>query len=133
MLRTPLATAILLASLTACGPKPDDGQSQPAGSAGTAPTAESGPSSLSVDPTSVVDCQPVVATVAWDLRKTHPEVANVQIFAGTAASSNLFTEGGAYGSAKTGQWTGSGSLFSLRDKAGGKEIERVIVSGPACG
>lgn len=132
MLRTLLITTALLAGVAGCGAKPDDGQSQPEAAAPAAP-ADAGSSTFSVDPASIADCaQRVEATLKWDARVAHPGVANVQIFAGTDASSTLFAEGGSHGDAKTGPWTGAGSLFSLRDKADGKELARVKVAGPAC-
>ena len=136
-----LLAASLVAWLSACGQKPAEEQLQPTRDAATpavaegdaAPAADSS-ASFSVDPASIAECgKPVVATLKWDVREKHPGVVTVQIHTGSDDAPVLFAEGGNYGEAKTEAWTGPGSIFVLRDKASGEELQRVIVAGPACG
>lgn len=136
-----LLATCLVACLSACGQKPADEQLQPTGDAsaevaapaGVAPVAASS-ASFSVDPASIAACgQPVVATVKWDVRKEHPQTTTVQIYTGADDAPTLFAEGGNYGEAKTAAWTSPGSIFRLRDKASGEELQRVVVAGPKCG
>lgn len=130
-LKTLITTTALCVGLAGCGQKPGVDQAQQDPSAIVPTAATDG--TFSVSPGSVSDCtQRVVATLKWDVRTTRADVANVQIFAGTDAASTLFAEAGNFGESKTGPWTGAGSTFSLRDKASGKEIGRVKVTGPVC-
>jgi hypothetical protein len=81
----------------------------------------------------MADCTNVVGTVRWDVRSEHPTTSDVEIMVGPDdATATLFAAGGAFGEAKTGQWTAPGAIFRLRDKASGAELARTTVAGPDC-
>ena len=138
------AAALTTALLVACGQKPDTGDTLGTGS--DMPDVSTTPQDVAVaEPTSVVneafflspaamaDCNPVVATVTWDVRGKHSTVSDVEILVGPDSAPTLFAAGGAYGETKTAQWAVPGAIFRLRDKATGEELERATIAGPTCG
>ncbi|MHC9085634.1 hypothetical protein ACYX7E_11475 [Luteimonas sp. RIT-PG2_3] len=88
---------------------------------------------LSSDRETLATCSPEVAKISWDVSQQHPNVTNVQIFAGPDSEPVLFSSGGATGSVETGAWTKPGTIFRLRDGASGEELSRIVIGGPACG
>ncbi|WP_158883208.1 hypothetical protein [Rhodanobacter sp. L36] len=90
--------------------------------------------SMSVDPGSMVSCDPAaVATVKWSVGSDHPGISSVQLFVTSDAQGpKVLAEGGAAGQAQTGNWTRPGTLFVLKDKSTGNILDQVKVSGPAC-
>lgn len=136
-----LASILAMSLLAACSQK-----SEPATAAAPAlesavvaePSATITPSpaavdaTLSVDPVSLTSCDPVIATVKWDIRQKNPTVSNVEILVGPDSAPTLFAAGGSFGEAKTGPWTTPGAIFRLRDKVAGLELGRIVVAGPVC-
>lgn len=72
-----------------------------------------------------------VAKFHWDAR-SNPDIAAVELFVGDDMAAKLFAAGGPVGDAESGPWVYSGTVFVLRDKANGAELDRVVISGPAC-
>ena len=73
---------------------------------------------------------PMQCTLASTAEKA---VAVVEIYAGNAEGTpGLFASGGAVGQSETGPWVRPGSVFSLRDKATGSELEKLVIGGPVC-
>lgn len=135
--------AVLVIALSACGQKPledpaVDNAPTTAPEASTEAPVAAAPVPAAVDPSfnidkaSLPDCVGTEATVRWDLRAEHPDVAFVEIWVGDDAAPRLFVAGGPFGEAKTAAWTTPGLIFSLRDKATGTELKRITVAGPAC-
>jgi hypothetical protein len=91
-------------------------------------------SMLKFDPPSLALCEPAAeVTVKWDVRSTYPDVHNIQVFVKNENSENLFTEGHAWGDAKTGPWARPGKpSFLLKDKANGKVLVEATIGGPKC-
>ena len=133
-----LAVVATVSLLAACSQKGEpDAVAAPAAEASA--TAEAAtPASTAVDPTFSVDpasmtsCDSVIATVKWDIRTEHPAVSEIEILVGPDSAPTLFAASGNYGEIKTGPWTAPGETFRLRDKATGLELERLVVTGPAC-
>ena len=129
-------TLALLASLAACKqPQTPDaaaGTSAPVAVAAENPAATAGP--LYLVPAKLDACEPgAVVVVHWDMRKTRPDIANVEIWTGAPGSQTLFAAGGYAGEASTMQpWARPGTTFSLRDKADGAEVAKAVVGGPTC-
>ena len=129
-------TLALLASLAACKqPQTPDAAapSAPAAVAAENPASPAGP--LYLVPAKLDACEPgAVVVVHWDMRKTRPDIANVEIWTGAPGSQTLFAAGGYAGEASTVQpWAPPGTTFSLRNKADGKEVATAVVGGPTCG
>lgn len=128
--------AAAVAFVAACGPAPSD-DATAGGAANDRPTtAKPLPAVtstlLSSDQASLRSCDPVIATISWDVRKQHPAVGTVQIFAGLDSNPVLFSAGGANGRAETGRWVKPGTIFRLRDAASGDELSRIVIGGPEC-
>ena len=105
--------------------------------ASTTSTAASGSSPrsqfISLTPNSLAACTPATAiNVKWDLKGSHPDVQTIDIYTGEGASAKLFAEGGPSGESRTGTWVHPGTVFTLRDKADGKQLDEVRVGGPNC-
>ena len=136
-----LASILAISLLAACNQKsePDTAATaapEPAVATEPTTTNASTPATVdtafSVDPASMASCDPVIATVKWDIRQKHPAVSDVEILVGPDSAPTLFAAGGSFGEAKTGQWTAPGAIFRLRDKVAGLELERIAVTGPVC-
>lgn len=88
---------------------------------------------FSIDPATMTSCDPAtIATVKWDVHRSHPDIQTVAIWAGAGSSSKLFSSGGATGEAKTGLWVQPGSQFQMKDQATGEVLGQITVGGPAC-
>lgn len=127
------AVALLVATLAACSRQEPAGPSEPASVTPATTTAEkpSGPAYLT--PASLADCaQGSVVTLTWDFRTSQPPVGEVEVFTGAPEHETLFAAGGPNGQAPTGAWAYPGTVFILKDKVDGRELERVTVTGPAC-
>lgn len=128
----------LLAALAGCEQHKDPAapQAAPAVEVSAAPTGTPppAPGPVSIEPAQVASCDVgAVVTVRWDLRETHPDVADVEIWTGPPGKETIFAAGGFVGEAVTGPWATSGTTFSIRNKANGAEILDAVVGGPACG
>ena len=133
--------AVTLASLAlvaGCRQEQAAAQSPDAGAKAGASATPSTPSptdgSLYTTPARLDACdRGAVVTVHWDMRRTHPEIADVEIWTGPVGNQTLFAAGGYTGEASTVQpWAYPGTVFSLRNKADGKEVVSTVVDGPAC-
>ena len=130
-------TLILLAALAGCKqPQTPDvaaGASAPAEVAAVSAAAPAGP--VYLVPGKLDACEPgAVVVVHWDMRKTRPDITDVEIWTGAAGSQTLFAAGGYAGEASTVQaWAHPGTTFSVRNKADGVEVATVVVDGPTCG
>lgn len=95
-------------------------------------TAHTGP--LYLIPAKLDACEPgAVVVVHWDMRETHPDISNVEIWTGPLGNQTLFAAGGNVGEASTMQaWAHPGTIFSVRNKAGGTEVATAAVDGPSC-
>lgn len=138
-----LATIAALLVLAGCNQSQPVADATTAGSpadtspAATAPqdaAADTAATALSVTPSRIEACEPgEVATVRWNMRATHPEIADVEIWTGAPGHQTLFAAGGYAGEASTEQpWAHPGTTFTVRNKAGGAEIATVVIDGPAC-
>lgn len=88
---------------------------------------------IRADPAELPNCEFAKVTLKWDTSRVGKPIAVVEIYAGNAQSTpGRFASGGAVGEAETGLWVRAGSVFSLRDKASGAEIERLTIGGPIC-
>ena len=96
-------------------------------------TAPATAGELSVTPSSMAACDPAaVADVHWNASR-HAGVNTVQIHIGTGSSEKLFTEGGATGGAKIGQWVCPSAVFTAKAMDSGEMLlGRVTVAGPTC-
>lgn len=83
-------------------------------------------------PSSLTFCTPDSVGLTWDLRGSHPGVQTIDIYVGEGASAKLFTEGGPSGTSMTGQWAHPGTVFTLKDKVDGKQLDKVRIDGPNC-
>ena len=123
--------------LAACGPAPSDETapvaSQPtAAAAATAVPAPSANRFLQVSPAQLDHCKRgQQVEISWDLGSAFPGVTGVEIFVGPEDQQKLFSAGGAKGQTKTGPWTKPGTIFRLKNKKTGEEIERLTMQGPA--
>lgn len=130
-------TLTLLAALAGCKqpqtPVPAAGATAPTEVAAAAPAVPAGP--LYLVPAKLDACEPgAVVVVHWDMRKTRPDITDVEIWTGAAGSQTLFAAGGYAGEASTVQpWAHPGTTFSVRNKADGVEVATVVVDGPTCG
>ncbi len=129
-------TLALLASLAACKqtqtPNAVAGASAPVKIAAETPPVPDGP--VYLVPAKLAACEPgAVVVVHWDMRKTRPDIANVEIWTGAPGTQTLFAAGGYAGEASTTQpWARPGTTFSVRNKADGKEVATAVVEGPSC-
>lgn len=129
-------TLALLAVLPGCkqSQTPDAAAtaSAPTEVAAANPAAPTGP--FYVVPAKLDACEPgAVVVVHWDMRKTRPDITDVEIWTGVPGKQTLFAAGGYAGEASTGQpWAHPSTTFSLRNKADGKEVATAVVDGPAC-
>ncbi len=89
---------------------------------------------LTFEPSSLSNCdQFAEVIVKWDVRISHPDVHNVQIFVTDGASEILFTEGSAWGNAKSGSWVRPGvPRFVIKDKTNSKVLFEAAIDGPRC-
>lgn len=116
---------------------------------GPAPTPEASPSSatevadarvvvpqtrfIHAEPAELTNCEFTKVTLKWDASGAGIPIAVVEIHAGDATSTpGLFAAGGITGEKETGPWVRPGSTFSLRDKATGNELEKLVIGGPRC-
>ena len=76
--------------------------------------------------------QGAVVTLKWDIRAIQPLATEVEVMTGLAPNETLFAVGGPADEATTGAWARPGTSFTLRDKASGQELTRVIIEGPDC-
>lgn len=142
--RLQLAFSIsMIAALAGC-----QQESAPAPASAPAPTATAAPQAaapapaqavaqpaavVSVDPATMAACDPAVeATVRWDVRATHPDIATVAVYVGNGSDQKLFAQAGASGEAKTGPWTRPGTTFQLKNNASGELLGEATVGGPSC-
>ncbi len=128
--------AAAMVFIAACGPAPSDDVNAGGTASDNSRAVKQLPAVtsplISSDKASLPSCDPVIATITWDVRKAHPGVATVQIFAGLDSNPVLFSAGGANGRAETGRWVKPGTIFRLRDGASGDELSRIVVGGPEC-
>ena len=89
---------------------------------------------ISIEPDSLASCDVgAEVTVHWDVSAEHPQVTETEVWTGSATRElTLFAASGPSGEAKTGPWTGPGSIFAVKDRATGEELARVVVNGPRC-
>lgn len=130
-----LFLSVALIGLCACSQESTNTAS-PSSTPPSAPAAavESIPSGPAyVVPGELTDCtQGKIVTLKWDFRATNPEVSDVEILTGAPGHETLFAAGGPNGDAPTGPWASPGTAFIIKNKTDGKELSRVVVSGPAC-
>lgn len=101
-------------------------------SGGPSITAKSSPS-ISVEPSTMASCNPVVATVHWDANQAHVQTDSTEIWAGPSVSQlKLFSAGGAVGETKTGPWARPGTYFVLKNKLDGKVLGDALIGGSEC-
>lgn len=137
-----LIALALAAALSGCGVEPT-----PAGPTGTdAPTADAetggitAPAdtappggSMIISPATLLDCDaPAVVGLEWDFSATVPAPEAVDIWVGAEDAPELFTSGGAKGSARTDAWAVPGLVFRARDPTSARELGRAVVQGPEC-
>ena len=85
------------------------------------------------EPAELPNCDFTKVTLKWDASGAGIPIAVVEIYAGDATSTpGLFAAGGITGEKETGPWVRPGSTFSLRDKATGNELEKLVIGGPRC-
>jgi hypothetical protein len=127
----------LALGLAACGPAPSDRTTPVADQTAPAETATAAPQPaatrfLHVSPARLDHCKRgQEVEVSWDLGSAFPGVTGVEIFVGPEDQQKLFSAGGAKGQTKTGPWTKPGTIFRLKNKKTGEEIERLTMQGPA--
>ncbi len=131
-----VVTLVLLASLAACQqpqtPAAAVDASAPANVPAEASPIPDGP--VYLVPAKLAACEPgAVVVVHWDMRKTRPDITDVEIWTGAPGSQTLFAAGGYTGEASTTQpWASPGTTFSVRNKADGVEVATAVVDGPSC-
>lgn len=139
---SPLAVIALAGLLAACSQSSTPPQAADAPDA-TAPATASAPADAApaaptgpvyLTPAKLDACEPgAVVVVHWDMRKTHPDITDVEIWTGVPGKQTLFAAGGYAGEASTVQpWAHPGTTFSIRNKADGAEVASVVVEGPDC-
>lgn len=130
-------TLALLASLAACkqAQTPDTATSGPAPANDVAEKVDPTDAPLYLVPAKLDACEPgAVVVVHWDMRKTRPDITDVEIWTGAPGSQTLFAAGGYTGEASTGQpWAQPGTTFTVRNKADNAEVATSVVGGPPCG
>ena len=135
-----LALIALLAFVAGCdqSQSPAEGSSPSEAPTGDATAAER-PSEPTTGPVTLVPatldaCEPgAVVVVHWDMRETHPDITDVEIWTGAVGNQTLFAAGGYTGEASTVQpWAHPGTIFSVRNKADGEEVASAVVGGPDC-
>lgn len=88
---------------------------------------------IHAEPAELQNCDFTKVLLQWDTSTAEKAVAVVEIYAGNAEGTpGLFASGGAVGQSETGPWVRPGSVFSLRDKATGAELEKLVIGGPVC-
>lgn len=129
-----MVTAVLAVFLAACGQGPQ--QPNPASSVGALSPASSNASvagaSLIVRPATIDGCTPnqsIVATVSWH---STAQKNRVMVSAPGQAAPKLFSESGYSGSAKTGDWVGANTTFTLVNADTGDELARRVVTETPC-
>jgi hypothetical protein len=142
MLSAAVPLAFLLVACEARPPAKTGDTTSPVGpAAATAPATAEAKARVEVpetrfihaDPAELPNCDFARVLLKWDTSRAEKPVAVVEIYAGNAQSTpGRFASGGAVGEAETGLWVRSGSVFSLRDKASGAEIEKLVIGGPIC-
>lgn len=129
-----LMVSMLALIVGACS-KADQDQSTAKPSAATPTPQDSAPPSgpAYASPARLSSCtQGAVVTLKWDMRAIQPLVTEVEVTTGTAPNETLFALGGPVDEAATGAWARPGTSFTIRDKASGQELARVVVDGPDC-
>jgi hypothetical protein len=127
------AVAILIAVLAACARQEAAGTPEPSSATPATTTADQPSGPAYVSPANLADCtRGSVVTLTWDFRTSQPAVGEVEVFTGGPGHETLFAAGGPNGQAPTGAWAYPGTVFILKDKVDGRELERVTVAGPAC-
>lgn len=88
---------------------------------------------IHAEPAELPDCEFTKVTLKWDASTSGTSVSVVEIYAGDAEGTpGLFAAAGITGERETGPWVRPGSVFSLRDKATGVELEKLVIGGPRC-
>ena len=138
-----LASLALIAGFTmlaGCKPAAQDPVADTATSASPAPAEPAAPATpatpqgvglLTTEPAELTCDRPQAISVRWDVAAVEPAVELVEIWTGQPLS--LFASGAVAGEAVTGPWALPGTIFVLRDKATGRDLDRIVVGGPACG
>ena len=130
----------LLPILSGCNqsqsPAESSGASETAAATTTAaetPAKPAGPVYLT--PAKLDSCtQGAIVIVHWDMRATHPEISDVEIWTGPPGNQTIFAAGGYAGEASTQKpWATPGTTFSVRNKTDGAEVASAVVEGPNCG
>lgn len=133
---TRIATLVAaLLALSACqqessprGPAPSD-----KGTVETQVIAATSSPAISVGPATMKGCDPLVATVKWNVSKAGVSTNSTEIWVGPSITdTKLFVAGGAQGEMQTGSWTLPGMHFVLKNKEDGKVLAEAIVGGPKC-
>lgn len=139
----PLFAALpLLLALAACGKQGSEATLPPPAPEAEAPSATGVADArivvpqtrfIRAEPAELSNCDFTKVTLKWDASGAGMPIAVVEIHAGDATSTpGLFAAGGITGEKETGPWVRPGSTFSLRDKATGNELEKLVIGGPRC-
>jgi len=129
-MKNPVAPLLCLLALSACQA---EGVPPPPPPAPPAPAAviQSSSKALSIDPKEMPSCEPMEATVSWDV-SDQPNLPSVELWVGGDNDEKLFAGGGPTGSAKTGAWTRPGTRFRLKTPQTRQVIVEALVGGPGC-
>lgn len=138
-----LSVLALAVSLAACNKPVADGDvAAPVPADSTTPAAEAAPAPPAEPVAGAAGLLKASAGTAscdtgsdirfdWDV-STRPEVSTAEVWVGEGPEAKLFTAGGAQGGESTGPWVKPATVFILRDKATGSELDRIVIAGPAC-
>lgn len=125
----PVADADVSPAPAPANPASSTGQVSPATPAAAPATGVNG--LLQANP-GLATCEPGSdVRFTWDV-SARPGVTGVEVWVGDGDQAKLFTAGGVQGGESTGPWVKPGTLFILRDQAGGQELDRLMVQGPNC-
>lgn len=134
--------ALLLTSCSNQQPAPVTTDATPVAASNSTPPAPAPAARIEVAETRFIHAEPAeldncdygVVLVKWNTSTAETPPAVVEIYSGSSAGETpgLFAAAGATGEKETGPWVRPGSTFSLRDKATGAELERLVIGGPRC-
>ncbi|HWS76834.1 MAG TPA: hypothetical protein VN205_00500 [Thermomonas sp.] len=146
MLRKTLLVSLVLAT-SACSPQGDGSSSAPAVTArpeaaavaaapvDTAATVVNGPNTLTLKPGHVFACDGrdrAVSTVGWSSSDPAVQGVTILVQAAEGGERKVFAEGGASGTAETGNWVMAGGKFFMVDSGSGKELAKHVVTAYPC-
>lgn len=127
--------------IAACGPAPSDQTTPAPEQPASSPAATTPMSAPPVASTKYIHASPIrlekcgkgeAVEITWDLQGAFPGVTGVEVYVGSDDKQKLFSAGGAKGTTKTGPWTKPGTIFRLKNKKTGEEIEQLVIDGPPC-